>query len=111
MIVSLGFRTTAETYSCQMKSLKLRSLVLLFAGLSVSIVPVRAFYALTTQGASTSRSASFLPRSQQRIRLVSMRVVTAASARAAVRCAPHVSPPATVTRCVKTRSYVRPLRC
>jgi hypothetical protein len=59
-------------------------LMLVFLGLSVSIAPVRAHYALTTQGDSASRSSSLLPRSQQRIRLVSMRA-------AAVKFARHES--------------------
>ncbi len=70
-----------------MKSRLLRILILALLGLSVSIVPVRAHYALTTQGDPGSHSSSLLPRSQQRIRLVSMRAGSVRSARVCTRSA------------------------
>jgi hypothetical protein len=56
-----------------MQSRRRRILIFALLALSVSIAPVRAHYALTLQGGVGSHSSSFLPRAQQRIRLVSMR--------------------------------------
>ncbi len=50
-----------------------RVLILVLLGVSVSIVPVRAHYALTPPNSVTGPTSSLLPRAQQRIRLVSMR--------------------------------------
>jgi hypothetical protein len=111
-----------------MKSRFLRIVILFFAGLSVSIVPVRAHYALTTQGDSAARSSSLLPRSQQRIRIVSMRIVTIQPSRISSRnaksgeaCsrftgkpvseAPSGATAARFTDVVQMRCLVRPLRC
>jgi hypothetical protein len=110
-----------------MKSRLLRTLILFFAGLSVSIVPVRAFYALTIQGDSAAHSSSLLPRSQQRIRIVSMRNVTVQSARISARimreaCSrfaavqalsehPKVAASACFTDVINVNCLVRPLRC
>ena len=78
-----------------MKPRRLRLVILLLLGISISIVPVRAHYALTTPGTCTGHSSSLLPRGQQRIRLVSMRAVSLKSARdysqGMFEVQPHVS--------------------
>lgn len=78
-----------------MKPRRSRLVILLLLGISISIVPVRAHYALTTRGTSTGHSSSLLPRAQQRIRLVSMRAVSLKSARdysqGTTEGQPHVS--------------------
>jgi hypothetical protein len=105
-----------------------RVMILFFLGLSVSIAPVRAHYALTTQGASASRSSSLLPRSQQRIRLISMRSMSAEAARPNSRCACesnshfasrpekkptswHLAPAYPITGHAILSCLVHPLRC
>jgi hypothetical protein len=64
-----------------MQSHRLRILIFVLLGLSVSINPVKARYTWTLQGASAEPFASFPPKTVKRIRPVNMRVVSVQSAR------------------------------